>query len=311
VRRGSVTLAGLLQAAAILTIIATALASIDTRQHLVELFSHFRLQYLVAALLLLIVFAVRRRALFSLLLVIAVAINTSYVLPWYTGDAPATGSTALKILYANVLSSNRDHDRLLALIEREGPDIIVLQEVSGHWLAALRVLDADYPFSRSAPREDNFGIAIWSRLPLSAAMQIDSPPLGFPSILAVTEVDGAEVTLVTSHPMIPVGGDNFAARNQQLKSIEETVAAVETPVILIGDLNASIWDRYYRRLEDATGLNNARRGNGILPTWPTFMPLAMIPIDHVLVSSQIGVADIRTGSRIGSDHLPLIVTVTL
>ena len=305
------TLAGLLEAVAVIITIVSAVTALDTRQHYIELFSHFRLQYLVASLLLLIVFAIRRRALYSLLLGFSLALNASYVLPWYTGDTQATGSARIKILYANVLSRNRDHDRLVALIDRERPDIIALQEISTHWLTALRILDAQYPYNFTAPREDNFGIAIWSRSPLSEATRIDSPPLGYPSILANTEVEGTAITLITTHPMIPVGGDNFAARNQQLESVEEIVATAEGHVILIGDLNASIWDRYYRAFEEATNLRNVRRGHGILPTWPTFMPLAMIPIDHVLVSEQIGVADVRTGPRLGSDHLPLLVTITL
>ncbi len=305
-----------MQVAAVLTVLFSVLTAIDTRQHYVELFSHFRLQYLFASLLLLIVFAIRRRALYSLLLVVALAINASYVLPLYDtplydGSEAATGDTRLKFLYANVLSTNHDHEHLLDLISSERPDVILLQEVSTHWLAALQTLEADYPFSYSAAREDNFGIAMWSRVPLAAATHVDSPPLGYPTIIATTRIGGTDLTIISTHPMIPLGRDNFGARNVQLQSVTELVAQASGEVLLSGDLNASVWDRHYRHFEKITGLRNARRGKGILPTWPTFMPPAMIPIDHVLVSSHIGITDIKTGPRIGSDHLPLIVTVAL
>lgn len=311
VKRRSVTLDGLLKAAALLTVVISVLTALDTRQHFIELFSHFRPQYLLLSLLLLTVLALRRQALYSLVLAFAVALNASYVVPWYVGADATAASGKVKVLYANVLGSNREHDRLLALIQREQPDIVALLEISSQWLETLKTLQGDYPHSYTAPREDNFGVALFSRLPLSGATHVDSPPLGYPTILARIDVDGAAVTLIATHPMIPVGADNFAARNQQLQSIEEIVMATNDDVILFGDLNASLWDRYYRRFEDATGLRNARRGHGILPTWPTFMPPAMIPIDHVLVSERVGIADIRTGPRIGSDHLPLLVTVTL
>ena len=62
-----------------------------------------------------------------------------------------------------------------------------------------------------------------------------------------------------------------------------------------------------------TGLDNARKGFGLLPTWPAFMPwpFLRIPIDHCLVSPDIRVIRMRTGRTIGSDHLPIIVDMAI
>jgi endonuclease/exonuclease/phosphatase (EEP) superfamily protein YafD len=111
--------------------------------------------------------------------------------------------------------------------------------------------------------------------------------------------------------MIPVGKRLYDTRNTQLSSLVELLDDFSGNKVLVGDLNASVWDIHYRNLEKRSGLRSARRGFGIQPTWPTFLPFAMIPIDHVLVSSEISVSDVRTGRRIGSDHLPLVVTIEL
>ena len=68
---------------------------------------------------------------------------------------------------------------------------------------------------------------------------------------------------------------------------------------------------FYKNMVKSGKLRNARSGFGILPTWPTFMPLVYIPIDHFLVNKEIGVLKVRTGPKVGSDHLPLITDLVI
>ncbi len=41
------------------------------------------------------------------------------------------------------------------------------------------------------------------------------------------------------------------------------------------------------------------------------MLLAYIPIDHFVLSKEIGVLKIHTGRNVGSDHLPLITDLVI
>lgn len=77
-------------------------------------------------------------------------------------------------------------------------------------------------------------------------------------------------------------------------------------VIIAGDLNTTMWSPYYKRLARDSGLANARKGFGILATWPSFYPFLRIPIDHYLVSPEVRVVDLRMGPKFGSDHRPLV-----
>ena len=306
-----VTLIGLLQAAAIVTILFSVVTSFDFVHRYIELYSHFRLQYFAASLLLLIVFIVLQSPKYAVLLLVTTAFNASYVLPWYFGATRVESGSTIKLLHANVYAGNDQYERLFELIEAEQPDVIFLQEVTQKWRDATLRLRGDYPHNYVAAREGSFGIAMFSRIALDSVEHADSPPLDYPTIVATMTVNNEALTLINTHPTIPMSRLQYEARNEQLRSIAALVNQAAGAVVLTGDLNASVWSSNYRKLEASTGLRNTRRGFGILPTWPTFLPFAMIPIDHALVSGGIGVVETRTGARIGSDHLPLIVEIAV
>ena len=306
-----VSLRGLLQAAGILTIAFSLLTLLQSNYHGLQLFTHFRLQYFVVASLLVVAFVVLRERRYAVLLFATAFINGAHVLPYYLDEPYSTDGRELRLLLANVLSSNTEFDRLFALIDNDQPDVIVLQEVSPAWAAELKRLDGAYPHQVVEAREGNFGIAVLSRYPLAAAATVASEPLELPTIIATLDVKGRPLQLVGTHPTIPLGAAGYGARNTQLATIADLLRKTTGARVVLGDLNASMWDLNYRVFEARTGLRNVRRGFGIVPTWPVFLPFAMIPIDHVLVSGEIGVRDVRTGPRIGSDHLPLVATITL
>lgn len=84
------------------------------------------------------------------------------------------------------------------------------------------------------------------------------------------------------------------------------------PKIVVGDLNTSPLAASFRRFVAESGLVDAAQGFGWQATWPAALgqPLR-IRLDHVLHSRDLGVAHFAVGPRIGSDHLPIVVDLTL
>ncbi|MBD1940060.1 endonuclease/exonuclease/phosphatase family protein [Microcoleus sp. FACHB-68] len=279
-----------------------------------ELTSHFKLQYLVVGCIAFIFFSVTRRKWLSLVSLFCVALNLAVIVPWYIPqptDATVSAGTPLKVLLANVLTSNRQYSKIISLVEKNSPDIAVFLEVNEVWSKQLEAIQDILPYSLVYPREDNFGIALYSKTALNDPAYKFFADEDVVSLLANVSISDQIVSIVSTHPLPPSNQEYFNGRNTQLEEISKYVQQLKNPHLVVGDLNATMWSPYYKQFIQKSGLHNTRAGFGILPTWPAQSPLLYIPLDHCLVSSKIKVRETKTLENIGSDHLPLICDLAL
>lgn len=279
---------------------------------LLELTTHFRLQYLVLLTGLAVLLAIGKRFKPAAVFFVGALLNVFVLAPWLLpSSAPSPAGTPFRVMVLNVNTENTQHDRVLDEIRRIKPDVLLLMEVDTRWLHALRELSNSLPHTVLAPREDNFGIALFSRHPLAGAGVVELGEAGVPSIVTTAEVGDRRLLIVGSHPLPPGSPENTRLRNAQLDKLAGAVVGQKLAAIVMGDLNATPWSPHFRKLELSASLRDTSRGAGWRPTWPTWFPPLWIPLDHCLVSPELAVADRFIGDKVGSDHYPVVVDLVL
>jgi endonuclease/exonuclease/phosphatase (EEP) superfamily protein YafD len=272
---------------------------------LLDLMSHFRWYYLLAALVWYAITSRRRSRLATAWLAIAVGANAWVIVPyWLPASRTPEGGESLSIISINLHTTNADHGRALAYIRDRNPDIVVCLEFNEDWAAAFRELDATYPHHVVRPEKGLFGIAVYSQIPLRDP-QILNPMGGSPMV--VTGIDRGEngCVLMATHPLAPVSAEWSSRRDSQLSAMGELAASEQRPVIVAGDLNATPWSHGFRAVAGPRGLRDSALGRGVQATWNARRWVPRIPIDHILVSPEIGVKSRAVGPDVGSDHLPV------
>jgi endonuclease/exonuclease/phosphatase (EEP) superfamily protein YafD len=278
-----------------------------------DLFSHFRVQLFLGLSIMALLMLVRRNYAATALFGTFGAINLCTIAPLFVGKlpGPTVVSRPYKALLLNVNSDTGDPLKVNSLIAQEQPDIVALEEINERWLTALSVTLTNYPYSKVEPRDDNFGIGLFCKYPFRKCEARQIGEAEVPSILAETELGGTPLTVIATHPLPPGGAENSRLRNDQLAELSAILKQSASPILLLGDLNATPWCTSFKQLLSESGLHEASQGRGVLPTWPTYLPIFLIPIDHCLHSSGIHVSRLATGPKVGSDHYPLLVDFVL
>ena len=278
-----------------------------------ELTSHFRLHLALLLGALAVVWMGKRRWRIVALCGIGAAVNAVLVLR-LLGPEEMTVMAAgprLRLVAMNVHTENERSDLVLKFFCRTDADVILLMEVNEHWLHALASLRTNYPAVITEPREDNFGIALFSRLPLTNSAVVTIGNAKVPSFATTVEVGGQSAFLLGTHPLPPGSSENARLRNEQLQEIATRIRCCALPVIVFGDLNSTAWSPYFDELLRDSRLKNTSQGRGLFESWPAWLPLARIALDHCLVSASIRVINKQLGPSVGSDHLPVIVEVQI
>lgn len=305
------------QLAAICVLLFSGASYFGRAHKYLELTTHFKLQYLIGSVGCLLVFVLLRSWSWAVCMLINTFINLSWLMPFYISN-PRTRAgathTNFRVLLSNVNATSTHYQALIDLVYEENPDVLILQEVNERWLNELKVVGDLLPHSVTVPRERGAGIALYSRTQLRQSEVVDPERIRRPSILAQLCVGQRTISLLAIHPHAPIHGNHFEYRNRLLSAASSLAQRMSTPKVVIGDFNCSMWSPFFTSFVRRAGLVDARKSFGVLPTWPTQMPLSpllMIPIDHCLISPDIKVVSIRTGRNIGSDHLPLIVELAV
>ncbi len=308
-RPKALSLNGLLEVASALVGLATLAGFLGKCWWIFELTTHFRPHLAVVAGIFAVLWAIKRRWRWTMFTGATAAINIGLVLAlFWPPKQTATGQgTHLRLVSVNLHASNTHTELALEFLKRMDADVVLLMEVNERWMKALTPLRDRYPEVIAELREDDFGIALLSRVAATNSQVIYPGEAEVPSISTTLLVGGQAVRLLGTHPLPPGSAEYANGRNQQLREIAALARKANEPMIVLGDLNVTPWSPFFTELLRAGGLQNTSQGRGLFASWPADLPLGRIPIDHCLITPNLKVRDKQTGPQIGSDHLPLIV----
>lgn len=298
--------------------ILTSASLVGAWHWLLDLASHYHLQYTIGLGIGLLLLLLRRAVRWSLVIpVLALGVNLWLIAPFFV---PATATvvattqqhTPLRVMALNISTSNAGYHKVVALIRERQPDFVFMSEVREDLLAVLRAeLTGSYPYLHAEPSRMTLGVAFLSRHPFLTVETVFPSGRGRRYLHAQLEWQGQPITLVGIHPLPPMSGEWAASRDREIALMGELANAAREPFLLLGDLNASPWSQPMRRLMATTDLRYALQGYGVWPTWHLAGPLLGAPLDYVLVSPHWTVIDYVEGGDIGSDHLPIQADLVL
>ncbi|HBY98614.1 MAG: endonuclease/exonuclease/phosphatase family protein [Ardenticatenaceae bacterium] len=265
----------------------------------------------------------RKRFLAGLALLAVGAVRAWQASQWRLPHDEPLAPADLRVFTQNLLWPHRSGDGFTQLIQREQPDVLMLQEltpvIAGHILAEL---GNDYPHRFLEPAEGSFGFGLLSHSPLSGGEILRWPGGRRYVQIATTVVAGCEVDLYNCHLLPPLGKhlNRLGAsrvtrlREAQIRLLTERILATERPAIMAGDFNLTPSQQAYDLLTPPLidAWSEAGRGPGV--TWPLNMlplPWHTIPLlrlDYCFHTPDFVARRTRVlYSRTGSDHCPLVV----
>lgn len=298
--------------------VATILGFFSKYCFLTDICCHFRLQYFLIGLTALIFYYILKtkdRKTFAVILIVlclnfAEIIHCIILSPSQVISKTITADkTKMRIGLVNLLTSNKKYEKVKNELLQNNADILVVEEIDKKWSSELEDVKKIYEYKYEHIREDNFGIAIYSKIPVINFNNIVAGFYDEISVLSATvDFNGNIIEIIGIHTIPPSCNEYFKNTRQMLDDIGEYVNSRNMNSVVIGDINSSRFSYNYKNFLNKSKMQDV--GNIFQLTWPTYWILPLrIPLDHIFVSKNIGFENFKIGNNVGSDHFPVFVDI--
>jgi endonuclease/exonuclease/phosphatase (EEP) superfamily protein YafD len=244
--------------------------------------------------------------------IVAALLPWALVVGYAIGDSGfspvATGST-LRVMSVDGDQGNASAADIVQVARAYSADVVVVTGLSSGLAHDLTVAGLDSLASAQwvqIPAGSTDGAGLWSRLKV-----VDLQPmreLSQPGVKGVIGSGADQIAITVAH----IGAEPLQRSPSWRSDLTQLTDQTSTAGrgFIIGGLGATPWQPAFRKLTGA-GWRDAADivGRGLRPTWPSWSPLPIAPLDHVLVTKDLGVGGADTTNIAGTDHRALIVTL--
>lgn len=223
-------------------------------------------------------------------------------------DGDATDN--ISILVSNVLTTNTKYHKLLEIVHRRQPDILLTLESDKKWEDALTELEKDYKYTVKVPLDNLYGMHLYSKLKLEDTEVRYLVKSDIPSIHGFVRLqDDSKIRIHCMHPRppSPTEDDTSTNRDAELLMLGRDIKDQDKSVLVFGDLNDVAWSRTSRLFQQMSGLLDPRKGRGFFNTFHADYRFLRWPLDHVFHSNDFTLIDIAREKHTGSDHFPMYI----
>lgn len=239
------------------------------------------------------------------------------------GGEPREKAPLLRVITYNAGEGGTREEAVARLVDREGPDVLVVDEWRDAGTALLPKLGKNWHVA------EHISTAVFSRFPIKSVRRLGAEHLRkhwrAPALKCELETPYGIIYVVGVHLETPREGlealcwsplrggaemdQTTADRRLESELASQMAAEVEGPVVIAGDFNmpveSTIYRQYWQNWQNAFSIAGLGYGQ------TKFTRFFGVRIDHVLASSEWEVLGARVGANLGGDHRPLLVDLQL
>ncbi len=213
------------------------------------------------------------------------------------------------VMSANVLMSNHESEKLIKLVGEHKPDILITLETNSWWEEKLSVLKNSYPYVIECPKDNRYGMHLYSKFKILDSQICELIEDDIPSIHILFENDNGlkmQGHFIHPAPPSPTEEDSSRPRDSELIMVAKAVKNSTRPTIVAGDLNDVAWSRSTRLFMQISGFLDPRKGRGFYNTFHASYFFMRWPLDHLFHSKGFKLRHIKRLDKYGSDHFALL-----